>query len=172
MGKVIRAKPHLTLEEIDAHLKRVQDFWRMRRWMVIRHALVDPAPAKDIALRIGLSVFTVRDLIQSYNQHGSVAIETPGKGQRQRAYLPFDAEQAFVASFLERNRAGHLVTAQHIKKALEEYLGHPVSTSMVYRMLQRHQGHKIVSRSKHPHRRITRREDLKTPLVKKSSKPV
>jgi transposase len=58
--------------------------------MVIRHALVDPAAAKDIALRIGLSVFTVRDLIQSYNQHGSVAIETLGKGQRQRAYLPFD----------------------------------------------------------------------------------
>ena len=67
MSKVIRVKPHLTLEEIDARLKHLHDFWRIRRWLVIRHALVDPAPAKDIACRLGLSVCTVRDLMEAYN---------------------------------------------------------------------------------------------------------
>ena len=41
MGKVIRVKAHLTVEEIDARLKHFHDFWRIRRWLVIRHALVD-----------------------------------------------------------------------------------------------------------------------------------
>jgi hypothetical protein len=95
MGKVIRVKPHLTIEEIDERLKNLHDFWRIRRWMVIRHALVDPAPAKAIALRLGLSVFTVRDLIEAYNRHGPEVLETAGKGQRQRAYLSVDRARLF-----------------------------------------------------------------------------
>jgi transposase len=146
MGHVIPVKPHLTEEEINHHVKKVSGFWLIRRWMVIRHALVDPAPVEDIALRLGLSVFTVRDLIQSYNRQGPRALETPGKGQRQRAYLAWDKEQSFLAPFIEQSRAGQTVTAREIKEALEEYLGHPVSKSMVFRMLNRHQWHKIVLR--------------------------
>ena len=60
MSKVIRVRPPLTLEEIDARLKHLHDFWRIRRWLVLRHAMVDPAPAQDIACRLGLSVLTVQ----------------------------------------------------------------------------------------------------------------
>ena len=47
MGKVIRVQPHLTVEEIDERLKHLRDFWRIRRWMIIRQVLVDPAPEGD-----------------------------------------------------------------------------------------------------------------------------
>jgi hypothetical protein len=87
MGKVVRVQPHLTVEEIDERLKPLHDFWRIWRWMIIRQALADPAPAKAIALRFGVSLFTVRDLIEAYNRQGPEALETPGKGQRQHAYL-------------------------------------------------------------------------------------
>jgi hypothetical protein len=85
MSKVIRVKPHLTLGEIDARLKHLHDFWRIRWWLVIRHALVAPAPAKEIACRLGLSVFTVRELIEAYNRYGPDALETTGKGRWQHA---------------------------------------------------------------------------------------
>ena len=80
MSKVIRVKPHRTLEEIDARLKTLHDFWLIRRGLVIRHAMGDPAPAKDIACRLGLSVFTVRDLMEAYNRYGPDALETTGRG--------------------------------------------------------------------------------------------
>lgn len=153
MSHIIRVRPHLTEEEIDHQVKKVSGFWLVRRWMVIRHALVDPAPVEDIALRLGLSVFTVRDLIQSYNRQGARALETPGKGQRQRAYLSRDKEQAFLAPFIEQSRDGQMVTAQEIKEGLEEYLGHPVSKSTVFRMLNRHQWHKITLRPQNQPRR-------------------
>jgi transposase len=93
MGKVIRVQPHLTVEEIDERLKHLRDFWRIRRWMIIPQVLVDPAPAKAIALRFGVSLFTVCDLSEAYNRRGPEPLETPGKGQRQNAYLSVEEEQ-------------------------------------------------------------------------------
>ena len=72
--------------------------------------LVDPAPAKAIALRFGVSLFTVRDLIEAYNRQGPEALETPGKGQRQNAYLSVEEEQRVLSPFLEKSQAGHIGT--------------------------------------------------------------
>jgi len=146
----IRLKPPLPREEVDARLQPLQDFWRIRRWLVIRHALVDPAPAMDIACRLGLSVCTVRDLIEAYNRYGPDALETPGKGQRQHAYRSVEEEHTFLAPFLADSQAGHLAIARPIKKALEASLGHPIATSTVYRLLHRHQWRKVVPRPKNP----------------------
>ena len=150
MGKVIRVKPHLTLEAIDARLKTRHAFWRIRRWLSIRHAVVDPAPAKDIALRLGLSVCTVRDLIEAYNRHGPDALETLGKGQRQHAYLAVHEERTVLSPFLADSHAGHIAIARRIKKACEDSLGHPVATSTIYRLLPRHQWRQVVPRPKNP----------------------
>src|SRR5215216_996912 len=105
MGKVIRVQPHLTVEEIDERLKHLPDFWRIRQWMIIRQALVDPAPAKAIAIRFVVSLFTVRDLIEAYNRQGPEALATPGKGQRQNAYLSVEEEQRVLSPFLEKSQA-------------------------------------------------------------------
>jgi transposase len=170
MSKVIRAKPHLTLEDIDARLKKLHDFWRIRRWMVIRHALVAPAPAKDIACRLGLSVFTVRDLIEAYNRYGPDALETAGKGQRQRAYLSVDAERTFLAPFIAESQAGHMAIARVIKKAFEEHIGCRVATSTIYRLLHRHQWRKVVPRPKNPRSSKEEQAAFKKTLLTKSSK--
>lgn len=150
MGKVIRVQPHLTVEEIDERLKQLHDFWRIRRWMIIRQALVDPAPAKAIAFRFGVSLFTVRDLIEAYNRQGPEALETAGKGQRQHAYLSVEEEQTVLSPLLEKSQAGHIGTVGVIKTALESRIGHPIATSTVYRMLARRQWRKVVPRPRNP----------------------
>jgi transposase len=118
MGKAIYVQPHLTLEELEQRLNTRTALWRIRRGLVIRHALVDPAPAQAMARRLGLSVFTVRDLIEAYNRHGPVALDTPGHGPRQRAYLSLAEERTFLAPFVEQSRPGHGVTIQQLKTAL------------------------------------------------------
>jgi hypothetical protein len=62
----------------------------------MRHAFVAPAPAQELALRRGLSVCPVRALIAAANRDGPDALETPGKGQRQRAYLAVAEAHTFL----------------------------------------------------------------------------
>ena len=161
MGKVIRVKPHLTLEDIDARLKNLHDFWRIRRWLGIRHAVVEPAPAKDIACRLGLSVLTVRELIEAYNRHGPEALETTGKGRRQHAYLSVEAERTLLAPFLAASQAGHIAIARPIKKAFADSLGHRIATSTIYRLLHRHHWRTVGPRPKNPQRSKEAQDTLK-----------
>jgi hypothetical protein len=134
MSKVIRVKPPLTLEEIDTRLKHLHEFWRLRRWLVIRHAMVEPAPAKDVACRLGLSVFTVRARIEASNQYGPDALETTGKGHRQRAYLSAEEAPTFLSPFLAESQAGPMAMARTITPAFAASPGPPVATSTLYRL--------------------------------------
>ena len=87
MSKFTRAIAHLTPEEIQEKIKKTVGFQRVQKWLVIYNALVDPRPASEIALHTGLALQTVHNLVARYNREGPRALEGPGKGGRQRAYL-------------------------------------------------------------------------------------
>jgi transposase len=142
----ISARPHLTREEIESKMKETVGFWRVKRWLVIWNALVDPRPAKEIALHLGLSVHTVHNLISMYNRHGSKGIETHGKGCRKNFYLSFEEEVGFLKSFEDKASSGQIATALEIKAAYEKIIGHKVHKTTVYRMLKRHGWRKVMPR--------------------------
>jgi transposase len=150
MAHVCTAAAHLSLDGIEARIKHAHEAWRIRRWMVIRHALVDPQPAAVIALHVGLAPQTVRNLLWAYQRWGAAGIDTVGKGQRQRAYLSLPREQAIVAKFLKKSTVGQVSTGIELKPALEKAVGHRVAKSTVYRVLKRHQWRKVVPRPRHP----------------------
>jgi transposase len=149
MPRVTKAAPHLTEAELESRLKHATSLWRIRRWMIIRHALVAPQPARVIARHVGVAAQTVQTLMAAYNRHGPAAVDTPGRGQRQRAYLTLEEERALLAPFVPQARAGQLTTLAPIKAALEARLGHRVHTATVYRLVPRH-GHRTrVPRPRH-----------------------
>ena len=45
MGKVSRVAPHMSLVEIQARIHRTTGFWKVKKWLVIWHATVDPSSA-------------------------------------------------------------------------------------------------------------------------------
>jgi transposase len=161
MGRVTRAVEHLRVEEIDERIKRATEAWRMRRWQVMRCALVNPKPAAEIALEVGLARQTVHNLVAAYNRHGPSALETAGKGQRQRAYLSLEQERAVVEPFLKQSEVGQVSTGLPIKAALEEVVGHQVAKTTVYRLLKRHQWRKVVPRPRHPQGSAAEQEAFK-----------
>jgi transposase len=161
MRRVTRAVGHLRVEEIDEHIKHTTEAWRMRRWQVIRCALVHPKPAAEIALEVGLARQTVHNLVAAYNRHGPKALESPGKGQRQRAYLSLEQEQAVVDQFLKQSEAGRVSTALQLKPALEQAVGHPVAKTTVYRVLKRHEWRKVAPRPRHPKSSAAEQEAFK-----------
>jgi transposase len=150
MGRVTKVVAHLRVEEIDARIKQCTEPWRIRRWQVIRCAVVNPKPAAEIALEVGLARQTVHNLVAAYNRHGPQTLETPGHGQRQRAYLSLEREQAVVDKFLQKSAVGQVSTGSQLKPALEKAIGQRVHKTTVYRLLKRHQWRKVVPRPRHP----------------------
>jgi transposase len=150
MGRVTKVVEHLGVKEIDARIKQETQAWRIRRWQVIRCALVHPKSAAEIALEVGLARQTVHNLVAAYNRQGPQGLETPGHGQRPRAYLSLEREQAVVAKFLQQSAIGQVSTGAQIKLALEKAIGQRIHKTTLYRILKRHQWRKIVPRPRHP----------------------
>jgi transposase len=161
MGRVTKAVAHLQVEGIDERIKQCTAPWRIRRWQVIRCALVNPKPAAEIALEVGLARQTVHNLVAAYNRHGPSALETPGRGQRQHAYLSLEQERAVVEQFLKQSEVGQVSTGLQIKAALETVVGHQVAKTTVYRVLRRHRWRKVVPRPRHPQASAAEQEAFK-----------
>ncbi len=100
---------------------------------VVTHLRVE-----EIALEVGLARQTVHNLVAAYNRQGPQTLETPGHGQRQRAYLSLEREQAVVDKLLQKSAKGQVSTGSQIKPALEKAIGQPVHKTTVYRLLKRH----------------------------------
>ncbi|MFZ5449135.1 MAG: helix-turn-helix domain-containing protein [Thermodesulfobacteriota bacterium] len=149
MGKVTKSIPHLSREEIQEKIKGTVGFWRVQKWLVIWNALVDPRPAREIALHTGLAEQSVHNLISKYNRGGPEVVEGPGKGGRRRSYLSWNEEAAFLESFKQAALTGQIATAAEIQGALERQLGHKVHKTMVYKLLKRHGWRKLVPRPFH-----------------------
>jgi len=161
MGNTTKAVGHLSEEEIKEKIKETVGFWRVQKWLVILNALIDPRPAREIALHTGLAVQTIHNLISSYNRQGPSAIETPGKGGRRRAYLSWEQEEKFLEPFIKKASIGQISTAGEIKKALEKRLGHEVHKTTVYRLLKRHGWRKITPRPFHVQTKTEEQERVK-----------
>jgi transposase len=106
--------------------------------------------ATDIAKHTGTTVAMVHQVVSSYNRLGVVAIETPGKGGRRHQYVPWEAEQAFLAPFFTRAERGEIATVGEIKRAFEALVGHEVHKSTISRLLKRHEWRKLMPRPIHP----------------------
>ncbi len=153
MGRGTKVVEHLRVEEIDARIKQCTEPWRIRRWHVIRCALVHPKPAAESALEVGLARQTVHNLVAAYNRPGPQVVETPGPGQRQRASLSVEQEQALVDKFLKKRAWGQGSPGNQLKPALEQAIGRRVHKTTVSRLLKRHQGRKVVPRPRPPQAR-------------------
>lgn len=147
--KVTRAKGHLSEAEIDQRISKIKDYWRVRRWLIIRHALVDPSQATEIGKRFNVSKQMVSNLVSNYNRNGEKALESKGRGQRQKAYMNLEKEALFLKTFTDQAEKGSVITVQEIQEAFEKKVGNAVSKSTVYRLLKRHSWRKIKPRPAH-----------------------
>lgn len=99
MSQVTQAFPQLDVETVKRKLKTLKKHWERQKWLVIYNAMVDPRPAEDIALHVGVSKGFVRKVIQQYNRQGEAALLTPGKGGRRHCYLSREQEKQLIESF-------------------------------------------------------------------------
>jgi len=146
MTRVTKAYPHLSEQEIWTRIKGAKGQNKIRKWLIIFNATVDPRPAREIALHVGLATGTVHNLISNYNRYGPDAVEGLGRGGRRRAHLTMDEEAEFLEPFLEAACEGQIIVGAQIGRALEEHLGQALHHSVVYRFLHRNGWRKVMPR--------------------------
>jgi len=149
MGRISRAYPHVSEEELRARLKITKDRRTALKLLVILNAMVDPRTAEEIALHTGVSVHSVHNWIPVYNRSGLQGILGPGTGGRRNAHMTREEESLFLRPFFERAATGEIATMAEIQEALEEYVGNPLHHSVVYRFLDRNDWRRIKPRPSH-----------------------
>jgi hypothetical protein len=115
MARVGTAAAPVRVEESEARIRHEREVWRMRRWRVMRQALVDPQPAAVIAAHVGVAPQTVRTRLWAYQRWGPAGIDTAGRGQRQRAYLSLTREQQSVDKCRKQSAGGQGSTGSMLK---------------------------------------------------------
>jgi transposase len=149
MGRITKAYPHASGEELQTRLKSAKDRRTTQKLLVILNAMVDPRPAEEIALHTGVSIHSVHNWIPAYNRFGLEAILGPGTGGRRNAHMTREEESLFLRPFFERAATGEIATTAEIQEALEEYVGNPLHHSVVYRFLDRNGWRRIKPRPSH-----------------------
>lgn len=151
MSRVSYVKRHLSEEQVKDKIATAPSARCQQKWMIIYNALVDPRTASEIAKHTATSLRTVHQVIADYNRVGESAIQPRGKqGKNPGAYLSFEQEAAFLESFNESAKKGHLTTIQAIQTDFETIVGAAVAPSTIYRLLERHGWRKLAPRAYHP----------------------
>lgn len=164
IGKITKAKNHLTPEQVEEKMKDSKDTKQLVRWQIVYNALVNPRKAEDIAECIGVSKSLVQKMVSRYNREGPQAIEIKSCGGRYHEYLSLEEEEKFLAPFFQRAELGAFTTTKEIYQAYEEQIGNSVHETTIYRLLHRHNWRKLLPRSVHPKADAQAQEDFKKNL--------
>jgi transposase len=84
-----------------------------------------------------------------------------GKGGHKHFYLSLEEGADFLKSFEDKASSGQIATANEIKKAYENKVGHGVHETTVYRMLKRHGWRKVMPRPFHVDSKKDEQESFK-----------
>jgi hypothetical protein len=99
-----------------------------------------------IALALDMTGQAVRKIHMDYLRDGEAIFKKSGKGGRHRQNLSVPAERAFLERVLHAAEpASALLEVRHIHDAYEEMLGRAVSSSVIYRLLRRHNWRRMSS---------------------------
>lgn len=139
-----------TITTLAERLKKAEGKPEFQRIQCVLLRATLGASAKDIAQVVGWTVGTVRVMHSQYAKEGDTFFDVVRRGGRHRQNMTVAGEEAFLAPFFERAKAGGILVASEIKLAYEAALGKTVAESTVYRMLARHGWRKIAPRPRHP----------------------
>ncbi|HMK34625.1 MAG TPA: winged helix-turn-helix domain-containing protein [Desulfomonilaceae bacterium] len=149
MGRVSRARDHVSKEEIEALLRTAEGRKHYDRLMVILNAMVDPRPASEIALHMNVSIHSVHLWMAVYNRLGLKGLFGPGPGGRRNQHMTPEEESLFLKPFFEKAAMGEIATVAEIRESLEEHIGKPLHHSVVYRFLNRNGWRRVKPRPNH-----------------------
>jgi transposase len=136
-------------QEIKQAFKTSTDAKEQKRLLCLKLRVEQGFNAKQIAEIIECSEIQVRTIISKYKKNGLSSILRGHQGGNHRN-LSFFEEEVLLAPFLNKAEKGQILIVPEIHKAYEAAFGRSVPPSTIYRMLERHNWRKVMSRPRHP----------------------
>lgn len=160
--RTLKIYAHLTDSSLKKKLDNSvggPDHWRWQCLYMIQ--VGKQSSAGFIADLLGVSRFSVYQLIQTYNKKGVADIATKSRGGRHRFLLDLESEKALIGQIESDAIKGNIKTAQDIRAIVEKKIGHKVSDDYLWDLLHRHGWKKKVPRPYHPKKDIGQQESFK-----------
>ncbi|HUI42592.1 MAG TPA: helix-turn-helix domain-containing protein [Terriglobia bacterium] len=123
--------------ELLAEQKRTQTKEQHRRVLCLLLREVAHLKPAQIAKVLGLSTSGVRRVQALYANEGKAMFERPGRGGAHHRNLTEPEEREMLEEVITAALPGCTVGFPKIQEAYERRAGHPVSASVVWRMLRR-----------------------------------
>jgi len=127
----------MSIERMFRWLQNAPDEATYKRRMAIWLTHTSRLHAPRVADILSVSVQSVHLWIRQYNLLGPKGLERTGRGGRRWAFMSPRLERQILRPFIRRLKASEEVKTSQIHRAVELFLGHPVSRSYIYRMLRR-----------------------------------
>ena len=149
------------LERLLALQKRAGNIREWRRLEVVWLREKLGLSGREVSAALNYKLQTVHAIWHQWLQEKESLFRRPSPGGRKHAYLMLEEEKEFLEPFLERAKAGGVLTVAEIKESYEKRVSRKVAPSTVYRLLQRHGWRKLVPRKRHPKSDPERQEQAK-----------
>ncbi len=139
-----------TVTRLAERLKQASTHAEYQRIQCVLIRATLGSSAAEIAQLLGWSTATVHVMHSRWAKEGDAIFEVHRRGGRRHQHLSIEEEQTLLSPFVDRAKAGGMLTVAEIQQAYEEQTGRQVAPSTVYRLLDRHGWRKVVPRPKHP----------------------
>lgn len=156
---IVGDKP--TVQRLAERLKRAETHSEYQRIQCVLIRATLGSSAAQIAQLLGWSVATVHVLHSRWAKEGEAIFDVHGRGGRHHQHLTLEQEQEVLSPFVQRARAGGMLTVTEIQQAYCQRTGKDVARSTIYRLLARHGWRKVVPRPRHPKADVAAQAALK-----------
>lgn len=136
MEKIVEAKNNTKNKNIYRRLKVLELY-------------AQNATSKEITEKTEYKHRGIYLILDRYIAHGlEYFLSNQYKGNHRNMSL--EEEKAFIDGFKERAAKGEIITANEMKQAYIEKVGHNIGSGHIYYILARHEWRKVIPRRRHP----------------------
>jgi len=146
-----KARGRDLLEQAKGYLSKAKTAEELREAQAFVMPLEFGLSMEQTARAIGVSTGWACQLRNRFIREGGIPRkDKPLRGGRRRANMNIEEEEAFLAPFFDKAKAGGVLVVSEIKQALDQRLGRNVALASAYNLLHRHDWRKLAPDKRHP----------------------
>ena len=136
-------------EEIKRAYKQSHERRERNRLLALKLIICREYEIEKVAVICELSKSYIEKLVSMHHAHGLPRVLGKAQGGNNRC-LTHAEESAILEQFRDRAAKGEIVSGVEIQREYEKAVGHEVSNSQTYYVLERHEWRRVKPRKQHP----------------------
>lgn len=160
----LKVVSHLNKSQLIEKMNIQKDIRLFQYWQIVYIVYNNPGKkSEEYASLLGINKEKVYRIIQTYNKKGVLFDKDLKWGGRreERSLITFKEESELMERIAIKARKGKVLTANDIRKEVEEKIGKKVSDDYLWDLFKRHNWKKKAPRPEHPNKNKKLQDDFK-----------